>query len=221
MLQPLPAAEHGASAEPRHRPGVLPPSCGGADLLQASVTVAPVQADVGCFSCRPDVAAAETCADRQVGKQLTDGSSQTHETHVLKEESETLFGRYDCFRWRATSGPTAEQQLLPSVREGQVPDGCEAASHGPAQVTRVAERPHRQAVQVKRLHQVRQEGPLETHRTPPVDQQANSMRPYRRYSQYTCCQHDTGGKSFLKYKLILFQLTCQNLTLPSCQCRTW
>lgn len=68
-------------------------------------------------------------------------------------------------------GPTAEQQLLPAVRERQVLDGREAACHGSAQVTRVAERPHRQAVQVHRLHQVRQERPLEAHNAPPVGTQ--------------------------------------------------
>lgn len=47
LLQPLPAGKHGASAEARGRPGVRPPSCGGADLLQAGVSVAPVGADVG------------------------------------------------------------------------------------------------------------------------------------------------------------------------------
>lgn len=66
-------------------------------------------------------------------------------------------------------GPTAEQQLLSSVREGQALDGREAACQGPAQVTRVAERAHRQAVQVNGLHQVRQESPLEAHNAPPVE----------------------------------------------------
>lgn len=37
---------------------------------------------------------------------------------------------------------TAEQQLLSSVGEGEVFDGCEAACHSSAQVTRVAERAH-------------------------------------------------------------------------------
>lgn len=50
-------------------------------------------------------------------------------------------------------------------------DGREAACHGSAQVTRVTERPHRQAVQVHRLHQVRQERPLEAHHAPPVGTQ--------------------------------------------------
>lgn len=46
-------------------------------------------------------------------------------------------------------------------------DGREAASHGPAQVSCVAERPHRQAVQVNRLYQVRQQRPLEAQHGPP------------------------------------------------------
>ena len=48
-------------------------------------------------------------------------------------------------------------------------DGGEAACHGPAQVTRVAQRPHRQAVQVNRLQQVGQERPLQAHNAPPVE----------------------------------------------------
>lgn len=63
--------------------------------------------------------------------------------------------------------PTAEQQLLASVREGQVLDGRDAASHGPAQVSCVTERPHRQAVQVNWLYQVRQQRPLEAQHGPP------------------------------------------------------
>lgn len=73
------------------------------------------------------------------------------------------------FDWTAAAAePTAKQQLLPSVRERQVLDGRQAASHGSTQVSRVAECPHRQAVQVNRLHQVRQQCPLEAQHAPPV-----------------------------------------------------
>lgn len=63
LLQPQPAAEHGAPAEPRRPPRVLAPPCGGADLLQAPVATAPVEADARRLSCRPDVAAAQACAN--------------------------------------------------------------------------------------------------------------------------------------------------------------
>lgn len=46
LLQLLPADKQGESAEPRGLPGVAPPSRGGVDLLQTSVAVAPVGADV-------------------------------------------------------------------------------------------------------------------------------------------------------------------------------
>lgn len=59
LLQPLPAGKHGASAEARGRPGVRPPSRGGVDLLQASVSVAPVAADVWGPSCWPTLPAAQ------------------------------------------------------------------------------------------------------------------------------------------------------------------
>lgn len=66
---------------------------------------------------------------------------------------------------------TAEQQLAAAVGEGQLSDGGEAASQGSAQVTGVAQRPHREAVQVNGLHQVRQQRPLQAHHAPPVQTQ--------------------------------------------------
>lgn len=68
----------------------------------------------------------------------------------------------------AVAEPTAKQQLLPSVRGRQALDRRQATSHGSTQVSRVAECPHRQAVQVNRLHQVRQQCPLEAQHAPPV-----------------------------------------------------
>lgn len=49
-------------------------------------------------------------------------------------------------------------------------DERQTTSHGPTQVSRVAERPHRQAVQVDRLYQVRQQRPLEAQHAPPVQE---------------------------------------------------
>lgn len=65
-------------------------------------------------------------------------------------------------------GLTAEQQLLPPVWEQLTPDLGQAPGQGSAQVARVAEGPHRQAVQVHRLNQVRQERPLQADHAPPV-----------------------------------------------------
>lgn len=77
---------------------------------------------------------------------------------------------------RGSLGLTAEQQLLPSVWEELLPDGGQAAGQGPAQVARVAERPHRQAVQVHRLHQVGQERPLQADYAPPGRQTGLSVK---------------------------------------------
>ena len=77
-------------------------------------------------------------------------------------------------------GPTAEQRLAAAVGEGQVLDGGEAPCQGSAQVTRVAQRPHSQAVQVDRLHQVGQERPLESDDAPPVDTK-NVLQLYPTY----------------------------------------
>lgn len=84
-------------------------------------------------------------------------------------KNEHLDGKYIYWQQKNAFGRTAEQQLLSSVRERQVLDGCEAASHGSAQVTRVAQRPNRQAVQVNRLQQVGQERPLQAHNAPPAE----------------------------------------------------
>lgn len=70
LLQPLPAGEHGASAESWRIPAVLRPSCGRVDLLQASVPVAPVHADIWCLSRRPDLSAAQTCAEGEGWKRI-------------------------------------------------------------------------------------------------------------------------------------------------------
>lgn len=74
-------------------------------------------------------------------------------------------GVFWCFRRL-----TAEQQLLPSVWQQRLPDRGQATGHGSAQVTRVAEGPHRQAVQVHRLNQVGKERPLQANHAPPVRQ---------------------------------------------------
>lgn len=49
-----------------------------------------------------------------------------------------------------------------------MPDGGQAVAHGSAQMTRVAEGPHRQAPQVHRLEQVGQQRPLQADHAPPV-----------------------------------------------------
>lgn len=71
-------------------------------------------------------------------------------------------------RFRLSRGPTAKQQLLSSVGWGQVFNGRQAACHDSTQVTRVAQRSHRQAAQVNGPHQVRQQSPLKAHNAPPV-----------------------------------------------------
>lgn len=75
-----------------------------------------------------------------------------------------------CKGWRVVKNgePTAEEQLLPSVEGRQVLDPSQTAGHGSAQVTRVAQPAHCQAVQVNGLHQVRKERPLEASHTPSI-----------------------------------------------------
>lgn len=79
-------------------------------------------------------------------------------------------------------GLTAQQQPLASVWKQLMPDGGQASAHGSAQVTRVAEGPHRQALQVHRLDQVGQERPLQAKHAPPRTQTDLSERSLGRNS---------------------------------------
>lgn len=65
------------------------------------------------------------------------------------------------------AGPTAQQGLVASVREWQRAQALQSLVQNPAQVARVPQAAHGQAVQVHRLHKVAEQRPLQAQDVPP------------------------------------------------------
>lgn len=74
------------------------------------------------------------------------------------------------------AGPTAQQGLVASVRERQRAQALQSLVQNPAQVARVPQAAHGQAVQVHRLHKVAEQRPLQAQDVPPGEAQTGRRR---------------------------------------------